>query len=160
MHAIYLHQNKHNLKIYVGYSKCVEKRWYEQRLTAYNVNDEEYNQPLYRAIRRDGWDQFTHQILETYNTKQEALEAEKFWIEYFRANRTVFGSDYGYNLHEGGNCPPSQKGHKDTTETRKRKSEAGKRKIFTKQHRANLSKASKGKRLIIVDGMRRYVERS
>ena len=71
-----------------------------------------------------GGDSFTHQIIETFDNKTEALEAEKFWIEFFRSNRNKYGAAYGYNLHEGGNCPPNHKGRKKSEEHKRKISEA------------------------------------
>jgi group I intron endonuclease len=111
-YKIYVHQNKSNLKIYVGFTKNNYKRWKDTKSNAFNSKSKEYDSPLSRAIRRDGWDGFTHDIWEEWDNKEDALEAEKFWIEFFRSNRKVYGPDYGYNLHEGGNVPPSAKpGH-------------------------------------------------
>ena len=109
-HYIYIHQNKLNLKVYVGYTKQPHIRWRDTKRGAFDPNFEFYNQPLYNAIRRDGWDNFDHHVIEVFDNKEDALEAEIFWIEFFRSNRNVYGKEYGYNMHEGGNCPPSRIG--------------------------------------------------
>lgn len=109
-HYVYVHQNKSNSKIYVGYSSELDKRWRSTKNAAFNPNDEQHNEPLYRAIRRDGWDGFIHQTIEEFDNEQDALDAEIFWIEFFRSNRKIYGPEHGYNLHPGGNLPPNQKG--------------------------------------------------
>lgn len=109
MYKIYIHQNKLNLKIYVGVSQNCIKRWRDTKSNAFNPESKVYNQPLYNAIRRDSWNTFVHQVIEEFDNKEDALNAEKFWIEFFRSNRKIYGQDYGYNLHEGGNLPPACK---------------------------------------------------
>ena len=109
MFYIYLHQNKVNNKIYVGFSENPEKRWREQKCSAYSIKSKNYNYIISKAIRKHGGDNFSHQIIEEFDTKEDALQAEVFWIETFRSNVLVYGPDCGYNSHKGGNCPPSQK---------------------------------------------------
>src|SRR5258708_39931387 len=96
-YQIYIHQNILNLKIYVGVTTHIQDRWANQKWAAFNINYIYYNSPFYKAIRKYGWDNFTHQVIENHINKQEALDAERFWIEYFRSNIKVFGTNYGYN---------------------------------------------------------------
>lgn len=117
-HYIYIHQNKENLRVYIGYSNNYTKRWYAQKRAADNTNFRNYDDPFYRAIRKYTWEGFTHNVIEEFDVKEDALEAEKFWIEFFRANIKVYGNDYGYNMHEGGNLPPSGTGRSPSQETR------------------------------------------
>lgn len=105
MHHVYVIQNKLNLKIYVGYSANFEKRIKDHKVLSNNANSYRYNEPFYRAIRRDGWDNFSKQIIETFDNKQEALEAESFWIQFFRSNRNKYGPECGYNMTDGGDHP-------------------------------------------------------
>lgn len=117
-HCIYILQNVQNQKVYVGYSSNPPNRWKCEKSAAFNINDSEYNNPLSRAIRKYGWEQFSKQIIEEFNEKQDALEAEKFWIEFLRTNRNKFGKEYGYNLHEGGNAPPVNYGNQHAKGTK------------------------------------------
>ena len=157
-HFIYVHQNKFNLKIYVGYSSRLKRRWQATKSTAFNINDPQYNEPLYNAIRRDGWDNFEHQIIEEFDNKEDALGAEKFWIEFFRSNRKIYGKEYGYNLHEGGNLPPiiygnqHAKGAKHTEEWKNNMSVVmtghpsyTKGMKFSDETKEKMSKSAKGK---------------
>jgi group I intron endonuclease len=114
MYYIYIHQNKINKKIYVGYSANPKSRWQSTKSHAFNPKSKAYNYVISKAIRKYGWDNFDHKIIEQFDCKGKALEAEKFWIKFFKSNILVYGGDYGYNLHEGGNCPPDQTGHKHT----------------------------------------------
>jgi group I intron endonuclease len=129
MYKIYIHQNKKNLKIYVGFTFNHIKRWRDTKSNAFNHKSKTYNEPLYRAIRKYGWDEFWHQIIEEFDNKEDALESEKFWIEFFRSNCKIYGHDCGYNLHEGGNLPPickvsPMKGKKHSEETKQKMSKS------------------------------------
>ena len=119
-HYVYILQNKINLKIYVGYSKNPQERWKGEKRTAFTPKDNKYNNPLYCSIRKHGWENFDKQIIEEWETKEEALEAEKFWIEFFRSNIKKYGKDYGYNLHEGGGLPPNHTGKIMSEETKRK----------------------------------------
>jgi len=171
MYKIYVHQNKSNLKIYVGFTKNTIKRWRDTKSNAFNTKFKEYNDPLYRAIRKYGWDGFTHNVWEEFDNKDDALEAEKFWIEFFRSNIKVYGNDYGYNMHEGGNLPPIAKpgqgkgrthssetkqkisiskigdtnslGHKASNITKQKMSASAKNKPKSEEAKKNMSNAKK-----------------
>jgi group I intron endonuclease len=143
-HYIYLHQNKINYKIYVGYSSQPERRWRMENLTANHPSDSQYDEPFYRAIRKYGWDNFTHQIIEEFDSKSEALEAEKTWIEFYKSNRRKYGAQYGYNLHEGGGMPPSRKGIPHTLEVRNKISESNSGQQRSEQQKKNISKGRTG----------------
>lgn len=179
-HFIYIHQNKLNMKIYVGYSSNLNQRWQSTKSTAFNANATQHNEPFYKAIRRDGWENFTHEIIEEFDNKEEALESEIFWIEFFRSNRKKYGSEFGYNLHEGGNMPPINYGNKHnkgrilTKETKIKisKSHIGKPsgmrgKKHTKETKIKMSESSKNKTNIqfknktwkIIDGKRVWMEK-
>lgn len=155
VYHIYIHQNILNLKIYVGVSDSYKRRWRDQKRTARNEKDKQYNNLLYKAIRKYGWDGFTHQVIEEWDNKEDALEAEKFWIEFFRSNIKKYGREYGYNMHEGGNMPPSNKGQKrpHSGETKRKQSIAAKnrekkpRTERQKQQLAATQVAKKGKKL-------------
>ena len=118
-YVVYVHQNKENLKVYVGFSGELEKRWRGQQTKALDEDFDGYDQPFYRAIRKYGWDGFTHDVIEEFDNKQDALDAEMLWIAFFRANRNKYGKEYGYNLTDGGEGtfghPPWNKGTKGLT---------------------------------------------
>ena len=77
---------------YVGItSKPVSKRW---------RNGEGYrnNRHFYSAIKKYGWDNFKHIILEDNLTVEEANNREQDYIAKYNS----FNSQYGYNHTEGG----------------------------------------------------------
>lgn len=111
--TVYCHINKINGKRYVGItSQQPEKRWNNGK--GYKATTR-----FYSAIKKYGWDNFTHQILCTNVTKDEAIIKEKFLI--YTWNLT--DKRYGYNMTEGGEIH-SYKGRKHTEETKRKISES------------------------------------
>jgi group I intron endonuclease len=97
MPSIYKITNTINGKSYVGYTSRKEVK---ERITEHfspSVYNGREKRPLYSAIKKYGKDAFVWEVLYE---GEDALLKEKEFI-----------SKYGdYNLHEGGNVPPSQKG--------------------------------------------------
>lgn len=80
-----------NNKIYIGQTVDVKNRM------KYHKNCKNHY-PLYHAIRKYKWDNFSLTILDEYNTLDEINEAEEFYISYLNSrDRNV-----GYNLAPGG----------------------------------------------------------
>lgn len=92
-YCIYCHQNKINGKKYVGMTSQVpEKRWNNGKGYANNIH-------FFRAIEKYGWHNFSHEILYTHLSKEEAEQIEiKLIKEYDSAN-----PEKGYNIELGGN---------------------------------------------------------
>jgi len=91
--AIYIHVNKTNGKCYVGQSRNPNKRW-RSKLSAYLNNPH-----LYRALKKDGWDGFDHQIVfQQESTQEELNNLEQLWITALNTR----DSRFGYNLKAGG----------------------------------------------------------
>jgi group I intron endonuclease len=95
MIGIYKITNNINQHGYIGQSKNIKKRWDAHKRTAFNKTDHSYNNPLYKAIRKYGIDNFTFEIIEECLIS-ELNEKEKYWIKYYN---TFFN---GYNLTLGG----------------------------------------------------------
>lgn len=103
------------------------------------------NQYFTNAIRKYGWDAFTHEILFDGLTKEEACEKEIELIGFHRSNN----DDYGYNISSGGEFGGT--GHKLSVEMRKKLSDDKKGekhpfygKRLSEEHRRKLSEAHKG----------------
>lgn len=98
---VYIFQNIINLKIYIGITNDLKYR-YSQHIThskkPHIYIPKNHYQYIHRALHKHGKENFSFQILETFATREEVLEAEKFWIEYFRS----WDKNYGYNLTRGG----------------------------------------------------------
>ena len=101
-HCIYIIQNNINLKIYVGYSSRANKRWTEHKRVARQPNHSEHNKPLYCDIREYGIDSFSFNVIKTFDTEKEALQAEIDCIDALKTNITKYGEGCnGYNIHSG-----------------------------------------------------------
>lgn len=84
------------------------------------------------AIKKYGWDNFTHTILADGLSLDEANRLE---AEFIAKHNTI--SPYGYNLRTGGESPAFSE------ETRKKLSEAGKKRRLSDSHRFHLSELGK-----------------
>jgi len=141
MYYIYLIQNLINLKIYIGFSKNPKFRW-TQHISIAKRKTNKY--PLYNAIRKYGKKHFAMHTIESFNNIEEALEAEKFWIEYFKTNITKYGSEYGYNLTEGG------EGTSGRTHSQKTKNKISKSLIGNKYNLGNKASSETRRKMSIV----------
>ena len=121
MFYIYCIQNLINNKIYIGKSKFSENRsrWKEHLKivkTGFTIRRQSYSL-IHKAISKHGSDNFLFQIIEEFENEQECLDAEKFWIEFFRSDVNRFGNNYGYNLTAGGD---GLSGRKHSIETKEK----------------------------------------
>lgn len=94
--CVYCHTNKVNGKKYIGITgNKPTSRW---------NNGEGYKRcpRFYNAIKHYGWDAFTHEILYTGLTKEDAEQLEVDMIAKYKTQ----DNDTGYNLSVGGdvNC--------------------------------------------------------
>lgn len=151
---VYSHTNKVNGKIYIGItSKDPNARWK-------NGKGYQYNTYFYNAICKYGWDSFSHNILFSGLTEEEAKQKEVELISNYNSNNR----DYGYNLTAGGDgavgrivseetkqkISTSHIGLKHTEESRAKISEslAGNKRALgyhhTEETKAKISEAGKG----------------
>lgn len=99
MWTIYKITNLLNKKSYIGQTnQKVEYRWNDHK----NGKTSTENSPLKRAIEKYGWDNFSKEIIDTADTFEEAIEKEKYWIDYYKTCIPVYGDKWGYNLTRGG----------------------------------------------------------
>lgn len=95
MIGIYKITNKVNNNSYIGQSVNIEKRWERHKISYKNEFDHNYNNHLYRAMRKYGLENFTFEIIEICN-QEELNNKERYYIEKYD---TFFN---GYNLTLGG----------------------------------------------------------
>lgn len=105
MRYIYKITNQINKKIYIGQTNDMQKRLNGHKSKAYNKKAHDYNSPLYKEIRKYGWDNFCMEKIESspegLDEKQErewSNEREKYYISLF--NSLVKSG--GYNITESG----------------------------------------------------------
>jgi group I intron endonuclease len=150
MYTVYRHTNKLNNKIYIGITgRNPETRWAKGK--GYKPRNGNQSAYFYNAVLKYGWDNFSHEILYTELTKQEAEKIEVELIKKFNSNNREFG----YNIDNGGNSVGklsqetkeklSKSWEIGKEERCKKISEGSKGKKFTKEHRLHLSEAKKGK---------------
>lgn len=97
--VIYKITNLVNNKLYIGQTVNFDERKRHHKETAFNKNSKAYNYPLYKAIRKYSWEQFTIDVIYTAQTIEELNEKEIQFIEEFQS---CVDTDKGYNLDKGG----------------------------------------------------------
>ena len=108
MYSIYKHTSPSG-KVYIGVtSRKPEVRWGNGR----NYSENEY---FTRAIKKYGWENFEHEILETGLSKEDAEQKEIELIAMYKSNQREFG----YNIENGGSL-----GNKHSEYTKLKISEA------------------------------------
>lgn len=93
--GIYKIENLINHKCYIGQSVKIEQRWKNHKVTAKNLNDKNYDNPLYKAIRKYGIENFSFEIIEECSVN-DLNNKQRYWIKYYNS---FFN---GYNLTMGG----------------------------------------------------------
>lgn len=141
--SVYVHTFP-NGKRYVGMtSQNPERRWHGKCHGYHNQS------MMADAINEYGWENVTHEVLCTCDTKIEAERIERDFIRFMKTNQI----EYGYNVQPGGSRP---KGYKFCEEVKKRIRESGCHcgpknsnygKTMSAEQRAKLSAAHKGKKM-------------
>ena len=162
-YCIYCHTNLTNNFKYIGqtiHGNNANKRW---------RNGEGYKDQVffYRAIKKYGWDNFSHEILRSNLTLEEANYWENYYIELYRTF-AGFSDAKGYNLTLGGDglagvalsaetkkkISNSEKGKKVSEKTKEKMRIAAKNrcvwnkeKPLSEEHKKKISESHKGKKL-------------
>lgn len=127
LYSVYIHRNKINNKVYVGMAYNPLKRWGKDGI-GYHQHD-----LFFKDINEIGWDNFEHEIIYTDLPMKQAEEKERLLIAQYDSTNP----QKGYNLGLGGVF-----GHKASQETRKKISEAGKRRFEKPEEHEKLSRAA------------------
>ena len=94
--TVYKHTNKINFFSYIGItSRKPEVRWGKNG-KKYRPSKGKYS-CFYNAIKKYGWDNFEHEILENNLTYKQACEKERYYISFYGTK-----APNGYNLTDGG----------------------------------------------------------
>lgn len=91
--GIYKITNQKNDCCYIGQAVDVAKRWKEHAKCGLGI-DTPANNKLYKAIKEDGLENFSFELLEQCN-KEELNEKERYYISLYQSK------DYGYNSSAG-----------------------------------------------------------
>lgn len=99
--GIYRIKNKINGKVYIGQSRDIGRRLRAHLRASENETDHRFQNPIYKAIRKYGSDNFVFEIIHKCDQivlKFEIDELEKEYIRKHQSNKTK----YGYNATDGG----------------------------------------------------------
>jgi hypothetical protein len=130
-YCVYCHTNKINGKKYVGITKQKpEKRWGN----GCNYTANEY---FYNAIKKYGWEEFSHEILFTGLTKTDAQNKEVELISKWQLN----DRNKGYNIQKGGEGVDSVS---DETRLKISKAKKGQRMSVESRLKMSISRTGKG----------------
>ncbi len=148
---VYLIQNMINGKCYVGQTIRDLDKYFSENIT-YALAGSSAKPLLYRAIRKYGKDKFTVHCLRECANKEELDEVEKDFIKLFGTRDPMFG----YNCTDGGDGVHGLV-HSESSKNKMRASNKGisdkcreaqksylANRIFSEEHRNNLSKSRKG----------------
>ena len=136
-YTVYKHTNIINGKVYIGITKQKPyKRW--------GTNGCNYKSTphFYAAIIKYGWDNFSHEILFSGLTKEEACEIE---ITLIKENKSQ-NRDFGYNITEGGDTPSMPQEIRERLSKALKGNKNGLGKIFTEERKKHISESLKGKK--------------
>ena len=96
MAVIYgIYSRHHDRIMYVGQSINFKRRRTEHKNTAFHPSSRSYEYPLYRSIRKYGWENFRFDVLESVEQDQLNKKEEQY-VAHFD---TYYN---GYNLTKGG----------------------------------------------------------
>ena len=141
-YVVYIHTSPSGKK-YIGITSAgVEKRWQNGRGYFRNVY-------FTKAIKKYGWDNFTHEIVAEGLNKTEAEEIEKTLIARYQANN----KSYGYNIKSGGdsNGKHAEESKRLMSENRKGKGTRPRTETTRQRRRENHKGGSRSKAVLCVE---------
>ena len=106
-YCVYIHKCLINEKVYIGMTCDVKNRWRCNGINYKPHDGKEWRSPFWNAIKKYGWDSFSHEILEENLTFKEACDKEKYYIQLYNSR----DNNYGYNIAAGGNGGHIYKNH-------------------------------------------------
>lgn len=139
MWFIYKHTNIETHKVYIGITKqSLTSRWK-------NGNGYKDSVKFYNAIKKYGWENFTHSVIQTTHTLVTAQILEIMWISFYKKRCGV------YNITKGGEgsngVPMSELTKNKISIANKGKNAWNKGKtgyIMTAEQKEKISKSNKG----------------
>jgi hypothetical protein len=113
---IYKINNNINGKIYIGQTI----RTFQERFNGYKneIKFAKKTRPIIYALRKYGIENFTFEVIDYADTKEELDDKERYYIKFYNsADR-----NFGYNIELGGNGPGK---HSEETKSKIRESQLG-----------------------------------
>ena len=95
-----MYTNKINGKRYIGQAKDFNKRHRYHKNAMTNKKNKDYNQPIHRALRKYGLDNFEVEILKENLSTQCLLNFYECY--YIKKYDLLCKNNKGYNVSEGG----------------------------------------------------------
>ncbi len=143
MYAVYEILNIINGKRYFGKTNDVKSRW-QRHLNVVSNQQKDKMYAIHYAMCKYGIDNFKFSILNEYKLEQEALNKEIELIAQYKTNICKYGSEFGYNMTDGGE---GVSGRKLTDEQRQQISQRRKGIIFSKETKEKMRQAKLGIKL-------------
>lgn len=142
-------------KSYIGQTskKDISERW-QNGYGYYSIRPRRNETVFWKAIKKYGWNSFTHEIIEdNIPTLELANEREKYWIAYYHTY-IEDNNCWGYNMTLGG----SGVSHKQSEVTKQKISNALTGRSFSESHKAKLKELAKktSKAIICVETNIKY----
>ena len=141
-YCVYCHTNKINGKKYIGKTKDISCRWSGDGRGYLYSGLTGKNTVFSQAIQKYGWDNFSHEILADGLNSDEASELERQLIAEYRTNVRLYGTQYGYNMTDGGDGAP---GRFVSQESKKKMSESHLGLHQTEESKRKISNTLKGR---------------
>lgn len=94
--GIYKITNINDGRVYIGRATKFLDRWRQHAKCGTGADKgAQINVRLYEAMKREGIENFTFEVLDECATEDQAAR-EKYWVDYYRS------MEYGYNIKSGG----------------------------------------------------------
>lgn len=137
--GIYEIVNKLNNKRYIGNTMQDFKVRWSQHKSLLNKN-KHHSEHLQFSWNKHGTDNFEFKIVEVLKTKEECVQREQYYIDFYNS----YNAEFGYNM-----CPTagSPAGRKLSEEHKHKIGLASKGKTISEEQKLAISKANKGKRM-------------
>jgi group I intron endonuclease len=168
IYSIYRATNIITGKVYIGF----DSNW-PHRILAHKSNSKKYKSKFYDSINKHGWENFVWELLYQSKDRFHTLnEMEKYFVEQFDSFREGYNSTLGGEgtfgkkqsdenkrlLSESRRGPGNPNFGKIASEETKRKRSISMTGVkMSEDRKKNISESKKGKKIVIIDGKRRYV---
>jgi group I intron endonuclease len=134
--GVYIIKNRLNGKVYVGSARDISRRWRVHRRSL--RSNSHHSDKLQRAWNKYGATQFSFEVLEVVSDVSQLFTVEQRWMDSFCA------ISRGYNIFPVAGSPL---GYTHTEQAKAKMSAAGKGRVFTVEHRVNISAAITGRKV-------------